>query len=94
MTKSSGPSTLPGGHVCADLSSHSDLIGRSKVVCDKYNVSFLRYIFNKSYATNIRRDILHDNVNRDGLSDNISTQSHSHLILPGTQLWLSEPIPK
>ena len=56
-------------HACDNLSSHTDLIYRTKKVCDRYKLSFLQYMFNRDYASNFKRNI--SKHVHDGLSDSV-----------------------
>ena len=43
---------------------------------DKHNVSFLKYVFNKNYASHVRQNILR--ISPDGLSDSVGQLIISH----------------
>ena len=60
---------------CGILNGHNDLVSRIRKMCDKHNVSFLKYVFNENYAIHVRQNILL--MPHGGLSDSIR-----HLIRP------------
>ena len=46
-------------HACGKVNGHNDLVSRIRETCDKHNVSFLKYVFNKNYASYVRQNILY-----------------------------------
>ena len=54
-------------HACGKLNGNNDLVSRIRETCDKHDVSFLKYVFNKNYASHVRQNILR--ISQDGLSD-------------------------
>ena len=60
-------------HACGKLNGHNDLLSVSRIreTCDKRNVSFLKYVFNKNYANHVR-------ISQDGLSDSVRQLIISH----------------
>ena len=63
-------------HACGKLNGHNDLVSRIRETCDKHNVSFLKYVFNKNYASHVRQNILR--ISQDGLSDSVRQLIISH----------------
>ena len=54
-------------HACGKLNGRNDLVSLIRQTCDKHNVSFLKYVFNKNYASYTQRKIFR--MSHDGLSD-------------------------
>ena len=46
-------------HACGKVNGHNDLVSRIRETCDEHNVSFLKYVFNKNYASYVRQNILY-----------------------------------
>ena len=56
-------------HACGKLNGYNDLVYRIRNMCDKHNVSFFKYVFNKNYASHVRQNILR--ISQDCLSDSV-----------------------
>ena len=56
--------------VCDRLNDGSDLVSRSYRICQKHNVSLIRYIFNDEYSSKVRNDFKKYRVS-DGLTDSV-----------------------
>ena len=52
------------------------VITRIRETCDKHDVSFLKYVFNKNYTSHVRQNILR--ISPDGLSDSVRQLIISH----------------
>ena len=63
-------------HACGKLKGNNDLVSRIRETCDKHDVSFLKYVFNKNYASHVRQNILR--ISPDGLSDSVRQLIISH----------------
>ena len=63
-------------HACGKLNGNNDLVSRIRETCDKHDVSFLKYVFNKNYASHVRQNILR--ISPDGLSDSVRQLIISH----------------
>ena len=63
-------------HACGKVNGHNDLVSRIRETCDKHNVSFVKYVFNKNYASHVRQNILR--ISPDGLSDSVRQLIISH----------------
>ena len=44
-------------HICDKLSSQNNLISRASRACDKYAISFIKYMFDDIYAKSSQRKI-------------------------------------
>ena len=63
-------------HACGKLNGNNDLVSRIRETCDKHDVSFFKYVFNKNYASHVRQNILR--ISQDGLSDSVRQLIISH----------------
>ena len=63
-------------HACGKLNGNDDLVSRIRETCDKHDISFLKYVFNKNYASHVRQNILR--ISQDGLSDSVRQLIISH----------------
>ena len=52
--------------ICGKLAGHTNLLSRIQETCMKYNVSFLRYLLDKSYANKVKSDIRKQYCEPDG----------------------------
>ena len=57
-------------HVCDELSSHNNLISRTSQACDRYNISFIRYVLDDNYSKSSQRKIKAFPEN-DGVVDSV-----------------------
>ena len=57
--------------ICGKLAGHTNLLSRVQETCMKYNVSFLRYVLDKSYANKVKSDIRKQYCEPDGLTDSV-----------------------
>jgi hypothetical protein len=55
-------------HNCDNLTSHVDLVTRTKAICDMYGVSMLIYILDNVYATETRKPVVRQHSDQDGLA--------------------------
>ena len=58
-------------HICGKLNGHTDLIARVKVTCKKYDISFMKYIFDTSYSQSVRNDLKKMYTVEDGVTDSV-----------------------
>ena len=65
-------------HVCGKLTGHTDLVARVKETCAKHDVSFLKYLLDDCYASNIRREMKKCYNVENGLSDSVRQLMLSH----------------
>ena len=56
-------------HACGKLNGHNYLVSRNREKCDKHNVSYLKYVLTKKYASHVRQNILR--ISQNGLSDSV-----------------------
>ena len=57
--------------ICGKLAGHTNLLSRVQETCMKYNVSYLRYVLDKSYANKVKSDIRKQYCEPDGLTDSV-----------------------
>jgi hypothetical protein len=58
-------------HSCGHLKNHSDLVSRAHKICNKYDVSFIRYVFDKSYSSHVRTNMKKRYDAPDGITDSV-----------------------
>ena len=63
--------SLNSSHCNQSLSSHPGLLSRVKTICDKYDIRFLKYIFDVNYSGQVRRRMKVSSICHDGLSDSV-----------------------
>ncbi len=52
-------------------SSQPGLLSRTSLICDRHNIIFLKYIFNKDYASQVKSQLKKSSLQNDGLSDSV-----------------------
>ena len=58
-------------HASSEMLSHRDLTSRVKLTCEKYGISFLKYIFDDSYSRVVRNNFTKGCAVQDGLTDSV-----------------------
>ncbi len=56
---------------CDRSSSQPGLLSRVQHICGKYDVQFLKYIFDRDYSSQVKRRLKMSNLVNDGLSDSV-----------------------
>ena len=58
-------------HVCGKLYSQNNLLCRTRNVCAKYDISFVKYIVDDKYALLSQRNLKYCFPTNDGLNDSV-----------------------
>ena len=58
-------------HVCGKLKTHDDLVHRAHNSCNKYGISFIKYILDDNYALHSKKQIKQCFPTNDGYTDSV-----------------------